>query len=150
MEGRDLRRAKELEAAVAAEQRGAPSSPRAQMAALHRRVGRCILLLARFVTSRSKEEEKGAATGDLYGRVEGGAAGQTGDIFLMYISGFVTKVFCVAAPVACESKKYDQRVPGGLVLRSPVHGIVIRIVMIPNPVPSLRRRGHAHRRCKRN
>lgn len=68
MEGRDLRRAKELEAAAAAaaaEQRGIPPSPRAQIAALHRRAGRCILLLARFVI-RSKEEENGAATGDPY------------------------------------------------------------------------------------
>lgn len=65
VEGRDLRRAKELEAAAAAaaaERQGTPQSPRAQIAALHRRAGRCILLLSRFVT-RSKEEERGAATG---------------------------------------------------------------------------------------
>ena len=60
-----MRRVKELEAAAAAAaaEQGAPPSPRAQIAALHRRTGRCILLLARFVT-RSKEEENGATTGD--------------------------------------------------------------------------------------
>lgn len=69
VEGRDVRRAKELEAAAAAAGAGGhpgappPLSPRAQIESLHRRVGRCILLLARFVT-RSKEEENGTATGD--------------------------------------------------------------------------------------
>lgn len=78
VEGREVRRAKELEeAARRQEGSGAgvgpygsraggvavSSSPCAQIAALHRRAGRCILLLARFVT-RSKEEENGATTGE--------------------------------------------------------------------------------------
>lgn len=71
VEGRDVRRAKELEAAAGAAAGGRgghqgappPLSPRALIESLHRRVGRCILLLARFVT-RNKDEENGTATGD--------------------------------------------------------------------------------------
>lgn len=71
VEGRDVTRAKQLEAehhgsVVVGSGRGtaaaAAASPQAQIASLHRRAGRCILLLAKFVT-RSKEEENGAASG---------------------------------------------------------------------------------------
>ncbi|CAN0525813.1 unnamed protein product, partial [Ectocarpus sp. 12 AP-2014] len=66
VEGRDVTRAKQLEAehhgsvVVGSGRRSAAAaaaaSPQAQIASLHRRAGRCILLLAKFVT-RSKEEE---------------------------------------------------------------------------------------------
>lgn len=74
VEGRDVTRAKQLEAdnqansVVVGSGRGsaaaaaAATSPQAQIASLHQRAGRCILLLAKFVT-RSKEEENGAASG---------------------------------------------------------------------------------------
>lgn len=76
MEGRDVRRAEEmLERDRAAHGVGGYGggggvggggrrylTPCAEVASLHRRVGRCILLLSRFV-SRSKEEENGSVTG---------------------------------------------------------------------------------------
>ena len=74
MEGREARRAEEMLERKRAASGGGRSggggdggrrylTPRAEIASLHRRVGRCILLLSRFV-SRSKEEENGAVTGD--------------------------------------------------------------------------------------
>ncbi|CAM9939084.1 unnamed protein product, partial [Ectocarpus sp. 13 AM-2016] len=79
VEGRDVTRAKQLEAehhgsVVVGSGRGsaaaaaAAASPQAQIASLHRRAGRCILLLAKFVT-RIKEEENGAASGTTTVRV---------------------------------------------------------------------------------
>ena len=58
VEGRDLSRAEELERARAAARDAGrhARSPRAEIAARRRRVGRCIMLLAKFV-DRANEEE---------------------------------------------------------------------------------------------
>lgn len=64
VEGRDQGRAKELERERDARDAGRLPSPRAEIASLHRRVGRCILLLARFI-DRGKEDDTKGITGEV-------------------------------------------------------------------------------------